>query len=184
MGYFNMHYNISVIQDKPSYESLPALKLINFPKGNYYKPFTQVKPATDGKNLYVRFLVFEAKPEIGSMVSAIFKNCEKELFIECGLEHCNCVLKENNCKVALDENSVQFHRFEGEDLQGIYWAVDVTLPLKLIYNNEISNGNYIMGNFYKYSKEEHPHNGSLYPADFSLTMGNKQNLGKLEFMKY
>ncbi|HPD89595.1 MAG TPA: carbohydrate-binding family 9-like protein [Oscillospiraceae bacterium] len=174
-------FPVSMIAGEPVWDSLPAAKIIHYPLEKAdYKPYAQAKVCFSPDDLHIRIYCFENNPSERSLAAAAVslfpeEDGGKRYFWfsanRSGQVICKFIDEANGTEKDLSRRAS--HRiFSGEDLQGIYWCVDFTLPLavaeKLCGESYIEKGHRMKGNFYKISDDPaRPHYGSYYPADFT-----------------
>ncbi|MEG1779311.1 MAG: hypothetical protein RR263_04355, partial [Oscillospiraceae bacterium] len=136
-------------------------------------PYVQIKLCLNEKALFIRMLAFEVKVMPESCVAAAF-----------AFDGSNKILVVRSTNTAATAYSLdtqtteetpfvhEAHFFGGEDLQGIYWGVDITLPKENLQDKfptaQLYKGGKLKGNFYKTCTEPpFVHMGSLFPCDFT-----------------
>ena len=153
---------INWVEQEPDYGSLPAAKIIHYPlEERDYRPFTQAQLALGASALFVRLIAFEAHPEPESRMMLLFR-------LQKG---CACLSVgaggELQCSPKIEE--AQQRRIAGEDLQGIFWGAECTLPrawLEGPLGRRLCPGDIVYGNVLKTSikGKKPPHFGCLYPS--------------------
>ncbi len=167
-----MAFKISKVKGHPKFDSLPVAKIIDYPlERRDYKPYAQGRICINQDGMILQLWAFETHPEPESSLKGVFALSSEEdsVFSVEFFPQGEPVFKVGERQVPADQMLV--HRFEGEDLQGVYWGATLTLPHSLLkqvdpqWNPEQITQ--IAGNLYKLSTGKRPHQGSLYPADFA-----------------
>lgn len=182
-------YPVSSIPGRPNLDSLPVAKIIHYPlEERDYKPFAQCVLCVGEGALHLRMWAFEVSVPAGSSLAAVLylypaaENRALRLSMEHGPEDrvaLGAHLLEDGRELPLDAelqrelwNGLGHRPYNGEDLQGVYWGMTLTLPLPLIERMgggaALAPGDRFRGNFYKTSPEgRFGHQGSYFPADFA-----------------
>ena len=167
-----MAFKISKVKGHPKFDSLPVAKIIDYPlEKRDYKPYAQARLCVNEQGFILQLWAFETHPEPQSSLKAVFAldpGQDKLLSVEFFPAGEPVLLVDGKSHPA---GEMHVHRFEGEDLQGVYWGATLTLPhtlLKEIYPGlALAKGDRILGNLYKLCTGERPHSGSFTPADFA-----------------
>lgn len=190
----NMPFKISIHDINPAFESLPVVKITNYPlEKREYKPYAQARFCFVCGDFKMQLLAFETTPDPQSRLicSFNFNPIQNKLFmvditnyneynftvIDNGVEH----------KFPIDNNA--FSIIHGEDLQGIYWGANICIKKELIFEIFevcVSKNMNLKGNFFKVcTSNTCSHYGCLYPTDFfdSNPFGNAF-LGDFTTVKY
>ncbi|MEG0540733.1 MAG: hypothetical protein RR528_00235 [Angelakisella sp.] len=182
-----MTYNICTQPSTPRLDALPTYKIIDYPlETRDYKPFAQTRLCVTPAELMVQMWAFEMVPSKESTLEAVFTTAssQKLLFARCAAEgKVSCFVRTPQGDRPLTAIS---HSLSGEDLQGIYWGITITLPRTLLEElfgkGAVDVGSTLLGNIYKLSdNKEKPHKGSLAPADFAG--GREYALGSMAEFK-
>ena len=153
---------INWVEKEPDYGSLPAAKIIDYPleKGDY-RPFAQAQLALGPSALFVRMIAFETHPGPQSRMMLLFwlqKGCA-----------CLSIGADGQMQLLPEAKGVQQNRIAGEDLQGIFWGAECTLPriwLEGPLGRQLCPGDTVYGNIFKTDTGGGmpPHFGCLYPS--------------------
>lgn len=187
-----MAFKVRMFGETPDFESLHAAKLTNFPlEKRDYKPFSQARICFSHQGLHVQFHSFEAVSLPDSRMDAVLCLTKDHapvrltLFADGRYQLVQCI--PDGSERELEDGILQ--PFTGEDLQGVYWGGTFTLPQKLLTDcfgefapvRDFS----FEGNFYKRCEDTRkPHYGSFYPADFSKSLTDPENLGSFVVIDY
>ena len=168
-----MPYFICSQPTTPKLDALPTYKITDYPlEPRDYKPFAQAKICMTPQDLLIQMWAFEMVPRPESRLRAVVttKNSEYLLVLTAKPDgSCDCMMRGPLGDKPLD---CVVHPYMGEDLQGIYWGVTVTLRRSTVEQylgpDTTSVGSVLRCNFYKLSSNaQKPHKGSMYPADFA-----------------
>lgn len=200
-------YQLSRTQEPPVFDSLPVAKITDYPlEPKDYKPFAQSILCVGGDRLFLRMWAFEVSPMAGSALeAALYLFPERpDTALSFRLEHgsgdvvaVSVNLLENGAAKELDasrkkalSDTVECVPHNGEDLQGIYWGMTVSVPLSTLELlggvAALKSGDAFPGNFYKLcAGERFAHQGSCFPADFP---GGKpygaDSMGRIQVLAY
>lgn len=168
-----MSSKIGLIVGEPQFSALPAIKITHYPleKGSY-KPYVQVKLCINETDLFMRAIVFEAKPIEESIVTGAFcfgKNEHELLVLQSSRDNSTAYSLMADTEHPLPH---KVHFFAGEDLQGVFWGVDISIAkddlAEHFPNAALEKGGVIKANFYKTClTPPFVHMGSFYPCDFT-----------------
>ncbi len=183
-----MPFKVKLFAHAPDYEALHVAKITHFPmEKRDYKPYSQVRCCFDGaKALHLQFLSFESTPLPSSLMRA-------DLRLEEARGPLSLVLRaDGNSQAFISGGPVQgvlLHTFTGEDLQGVFWGGNLTVPAAILDaffpGFAPLPGKCFWGNFYKICEDpRRPHYGSYFPADFSLRLDDQKNLGEFLIIDY
>lgn len=180
-----MPFKISAISGDPVWDTLPVAKITNYPfEKEAFKPFAHVRACVSEKGLHLKMLAFETKKRPQSCIVAAFKLSDSRNLHIIGYadSHIELSLEENGDFSAIEEN-VSHNFFEGEDLEGIYWGVCVTISHELIAKYfdglTLSAGLSFKGNFFKLcSDSDFDHAGcfSYVDAPHSVSFFDERRL--------
>lgn len=181
----SMVFKISKVQGQPELDSLPVAKIIDYPlEKRDYKPFAQAIICLSEEGLLVRLWAFEATPEAESAVRTVLQLApEREgaplLSVE-ALSGGKVTFLVDGAE--WDAARLHLHPFTGEDLQGIYWGMDILFPQGLLAELypglTLLAGSRVLGNFYKLSTGARPHRGSFFPVDMTRDPFLREQLGE------
>ena len=131
------------------FESLPASKtMFSMLKSEKRCNYTQFQGAFDDKFLYLRICAFENIPDENSRIILLLKG--KELFSFTFYADSTSYV-DLHCK---------YHFINGEDLQGVYWGVEITIEREALglSGSELS----LYGNVIKAGGGDFPHLCSVF----------------------
>ena len=175
------------LEGSPDFEALPVAKLTCFPlEPRDYKPYSQARICFDlTGNLHLQLLSFEAAPLPESCMTAVLRASEQDPPLFC----CLNALGEFSVRSPQEAHLASAHYFTGEDLQGVFWGGNLSVPASLLADLwpafQPLPGTTFWGNFYKLcSNPQRPHSGCYYPADFSLPLEDMSNLGDFQIIDY
>lgn len=171
-----MDYPIFCFSGEAVLDALPVMKVRHYPfEPESYKPFAQGIICMKGRSLFMRLWAFEAVPEAVSELAAALKapsGCL--LYVSAELSGKNTVTLDGEDRTS----EAEIRPIAGEDLQGEYWGVNITLSPGLTEKIIPAGTTEINGNFYKICEGSRPHFGSFYnitekdrtacPATFSV----------------
>lgn len=187
--------------DLIQYEGLPVAKIIRYPlEKRDYMPFAQARLCHTPHLLVVQMWAFEVTTSPQSYLKAIIAPnpvAKRD-------ETLHLTIWKNGGSLAglaaggappqpftqrgLQSPPVEY--FEGEDLQGIYWGGGFSIDkqaLETVFGADIFHPCHRMsGNLYKRCQEApYIHDGSFFPADFSLGNGETPaSFGTFEIVNY
>ena len=186
-----MPYYICTQPASPKLDTLPTYKIIDYPlEKRDYKPFAQAKLCVTPQEFLVQMWAFEMVPQPESRLRAVFTAPQSQnllVLTAAAGGACTCLVRGPGGDKPLD---AIVHSLDGEDLQGIYWGVTVTVRRAAVEEalgkGCTQVGFTLRGNFYKLSDSPvKPHKGSLYPADFA---GGREyalpSLGEFKIVAY
>ena len=128
-----MAFKISKVKGHPKFDSLPVAKIIDYPlEKRDYKPYAQGRLCVNEQGLILQLWAFETHPEPKSSLKAVFAlnpGQDKLLSVEFFPDGEPVLLVDGEPRSA---HLIHIHRFEGEDLQGVYWGATLTLPHELL----------------------------------------------------
>lgn len=187
-------------------DALPVAKITSYPlEKRDYKPFAQcILCAADGQ-LFLRMWAFEVSPMPGSTLRCVLYPFidDPSLALHLTLQHhagdqvgVGVHLWRENTELPMDKTtqSKLFHALQvrphnGEDLQGVYWGMLMTLPIPVIEalggTTRFAPQATFPGNFYKTCT--HPafaHMGSYFRAQFPHRPYALDSMGNLEVIAY
>ncbi|MDD3193225.1 MAG: hypothetical protein PHE47_05150 [Oscillospiraceae bacterium] len=173
-----MDFKISMVKGQPVWDALPVGKIIYYPlEKRDYRPFAQVRMCVNETDFFLRLWAFETRPSPESVLMArlAFAPDQKEPYLQIRVDSfggMDCTVQDGEKKTPLALYGVlpQLHSYRGEDLEGEYWGVVVTLPrsaVQKIYGTDpIAPGYAMRGNLYKEdTAPKSSHRGSLFPID-------------------
>lgn len=157
----------------PSYDTLPVYKITCYPyEKRDYRPYAQARACLTPAQLVVQMWAFEAHPRPGSSLEAVFAapggDSALVLWVRADGAY-GCTLRApGGQRRGLD---CVARTLEGEDLQGVYWGIEIALDRNLAareLGRPLEEGGTLLGNFYKLSDDpDKPHRGSMAPADLT-----------------
>lgn len=190
-----MALKISIIKGDPVYDTLPVAKIIHYPlEKKDYKPFAQVRMCRNETAFFIHMLSFEAIPDEESRIAAALTTSgsvgEKMLWIIAGPDgSAQAQVCSKNGQQEDVTDRLHFHKADGEDLQGIYWGMEVAVELEMferIFGDNLLQAQGLWGNLYKLSDNKtRPHYGSYFPAEFEpFDPMAASNIGEFSFISY
>lgn len=198
-------YLVSRVQDRPNYDSAPVAKIVDYPlEERDYRPFAQCILCCGGDTLYLRMWAFEVSPPPTSALRCVlYLYPEKPRLAVCvTIEHGggDQVWTElrplEDGKPARPDASrlapplgITCRPHNGEDLQGVYWGMTVTLPVRKLEElggaTALAPGAVFPGNFYKLCEDgRFAHLGSWHPADFPADPYSRGSMGDFAVISY
>lgn len=143
-----------------SFDTLPVYKIANYPNvDNAYRPFTLLRFAIDENNtLLLRAMCFEENPVENDKIlnSESFVFCFSFPFEQFALlispKGKFELLSGKNFETAEvhKQEFIHTNRFQGGDQQGFYWGLDISIPVKEVFETPIlKSKDQFKGNFYK-----------------------------------
>lgn len=199
-------YTVNLCPGAPEFDSLPVAKIADYPlEKRDYKPFAQCVLCFDEDRMHLQMWAFEVSPMPASELVCICfpypaapqralcvrvrhgEGDQADVWIE---------RLENGRPLPLSEDLQQkvaqqmHHRpHNGEDLQGVYWGMALSLPIALLEEiggrMTIQPGEHFPGNFYKLSNDERfAHQGSYFPAQFPDEPFAPQSMGRFALVRY
>lgn len=177
------------VQGHPQFDWLPVAKISRYSiEENIYRPFAQGHLCVSGEGFFVRMWAFEVTPQPDSRLRVTLQlQPEGPLLaaeVTAAGETVFTVDGNPQSSEELNPRSIS-----GEDLQGIYWGVNLLFPhslLERIYPGLTLEGEQeIQGNLYKLGEGKFPHRGSFLPVDFTLPDPlNEDGLGRMVIADY
>ena len=167
----------------PNLDALPTYKITDYPlEKRDYRPFAQAKVCVTPTQFFLQMWAFEAAPRPLSRLEGVFTTRESQKLLVGWAQadgSCGFLARTLEGDRPLD---CLAHTLDGEDLQGVYWGVTLTLSRDLLERELgpgcLEEGGELLGNFYKLSNDPgKPHRGSMVPADFAG--GREYALGSL-----
>ncbi len=171
-------YEIHIIEGLPLWDALPSGKIIHYPLAERdYRPFAQVSMCANEDWFYIRLWAFEAHPSPKSVLTAKlnFSPQKSETYLilssdSKGALESSVQKLDGSVPLALYKSLPQLRTYTGQDLEGEYWGVVISLPrfaVKSVYGEDpIKPGSQITGNVIKQDTGLNTnHIGSLFPAD-------------------
>ncbi len=160
-----MAYPIRWIKGHLTYDSLPVAKITQYPdEPKDYKPFAEARVGITEEGLFVQLLSFESHPEPESCLKAV-------LYLQKDLPPVT-ITGYADGRFESSPISVKPHFSTGENLQGVFWGVDVCLPFSQIQScfpdHLLRVGSSFSGNFYKTCNGKRPHAGRYVLEDTDL----------------
>lgn len=139
-----MAFKISTVGERFSFDSLAVAKITNYPfEKRDFKPFAQARICISGDKFVVRMWAFECTP-IADITAPVKELLLEDSFLSFqigmpdrylsvsananGVLYPEIVCKEE--KTLLDPSIFETSDFTGEDLQGEYWGMQFSLPVK------------------------------------------------------
>lgn len=154
----------------PCYDTLPVYKITHYPyEKRDYRPYAQARVCLTPAQLVVQMWAFEAQPRPASTLEAVFAapgGTNALVFWVQADGAYGCTRRDAGDQPhGLD---CVARTMEGEDLQGIYWGIEIALDRSLAARElglPLVEGACLLGNFYKLSDDpDKPHRGSMAPA--------------------
>ena len=164
-----MIYRIGVTEKMPDMDGVSVAKIKNYPlEKEDYKPFAQFRAAISNEGFHIKMTSFEAKPSAHSVLAFVLSISEEERIVAAvdNARNLSAVVVEGSVKKLISAE-VKVRSFVGEDLQGIYWGAEITVPAEFIAKFEKLKQNGCRGNFFKLCRSERVHFGSFFPYDFA-----------------
>ena len=164
-----MIYRIGVAEKMPDMDGVSVAKIKNYPlEKEDYKPFAQFRAAISNEGFHIKMTSFEAKPDKHSTLAFVIAVGEAGRIAVAADNGRNlsAIVVEGSVKKMISAE-VKVRNFVGEDLQGIYWGAEVTVPAEFIPQFETLKQNGCSGNFFKLCRSERVHFGSFLPYDFA-----------------
>lgn len=164
---------IKTNNDTVDFETISVLKITDYPlEKRDYKPYAQLRVALSEKSLFLELLSFEANPNKKSCLSFCIKplKSEKAVYLKAFADKklsASIVSKDSSYSPYL--GNVRAHFYDGDDLQGVFWGLDVEVSLlDLEKALGASVGDKFEGGFFKTCEQEPwKHYGSLFPCDWN-----------------
>lgn len=192
-------YTICLIHGEPQYDSLPVAKILDYPlEKEDYKPYAQAILALSDQGLFLRLWAFEALPSPVSALEAVVNLAPDTsglylsvILLADGNSHFR-LLEQGRPAASFSQKGLPLpscRRFDGEDLQGVYWGGSLLLDkalLQSVYGRYApAVGQRITGNLYKLSEDPaSPHYGSLYPARFPRDPYGGDSMGEFSLLEF
>lgn len=170
-------FEVCCVKGEVLWDSLPTAKIVDYPlEKEDYKPYAQARVCMGKENFHLQMLSFEVEPDESSVLAAAFSfdpDEKKQIWLSsnrAGELVCKLINEEDKSEKDISRK-IAARVFSGSDLQGIYWCVQVSLPLNVIDEYfsfpKIKPKDIIKGNFYKLCDGgARPHKGSFYPVNF------------------
>lgn len=201
-------YKVSWTDKPPAFDSVPVAKIIDYPlEKRDYRPFAQCILCVGAGRLYLRMWAFEVSPMPGSALACVLYPYpdKPSLAVEFRFEHgegdtvaVSVFPMEDGVRVdpipdpalrKLLSDTVELHPHNGEDLQGAYWGMTLSLPLTTLEamgrGPVLAPGTTVPGNFYKTCDHERfTHKGALFPADFTGNPYTAAGMGGFQVVSY
>lgn len=199
-------YTVNLCTGVPEFDSLPVAKIASYPlEKRDYKPFAQCVLCFGEDAMYLRMWAFEVSPMPDSELVCVCcpyadapqrALCVRVRHGEGDLAGVSVTLLEKEKSLPLDDavqsrlvQALHARPHNGEDLQGVYWGMAVTLPIALLEELggklTIQPGGHFPGNFYKLSCDARfAHQGSYFPAQFPDAPFSPQSMGRFELVLY
>lgn len=200
-------YLVSRVTGQPVFDSLPVAKITDYPlEPRDYRPFAQAILCAGEDRLHLRMWAFEVSPMPTSALACVLylypRRPEAALLLR--IEHgegdliaLGVHLLEGGSPVQLDGatqtalwKGLAHHPHNGEDLQGVYWGMTLSLPVALIEDlggdkAALRPGDTIPGNFYKTcANGQFAHSGSYFPARFPDSPYGRDSMGPFQMVAY
>lgn len=197
-------YPVSICPGEPKFDSLPVAKITHYPlEPRDYKPFAQGILCLSEGRLHLRMWAFEVSPRPTSTLACVcypypdaprralsmrFEHGEGDLL---GL---SVDLLEQGKPAPMDDDlqrrlyhGMKHRPHNGEDLQGVYWGMGISLPVALLEElggaMALQPGAVFPGNFYKLSQDAQlAHQGSHFPAQFPDAPFARESMGRFELV--
>lgn len=182
---------ICIQSSTPNYDALPTYKITHYPlEKRDYMPYAQARVCITPAHLEVQMWAFEAVPRPQSRLEAVFAlpGGDGRLMAWVQADGAfGCTWQAEGVDKPLD---CLAHNLEGEDLQGVFWGISLSLERELLTRelgkDVLHEGGILLGNFYKISHSpDKPHKGSMAPADFAGGQEYQQSsLTKFRVVRY
>lgn len=185
---------VSRVYKKIPLSSLGIFKITQYPfEERDFKPFALARLCIlDDKTLVCRMWSFEVEPycengeDIFNDSTMSFAFGQKNNFLVVSANAKGKILTQKVCdgKKQTVSSNLHSHFFTGEDLQGVYWGVQISFELeeiKQLIGVDINGG--FKGNIYKTSFKEREHFGGLFEPK-SKDLYNPDSLGEFEITQY
>ena len=191
-----MLFRVIRVKGAPEFDALPVAKISHYPLEKAdYKPYAHCVVCLTDYSLELRMLAFEVNTSDKSELRAVFylfpDEPEKALHIKAapaetsGTDNVTTVWTEirGSTQPLLGVKSVPHN---GEDLQGVYWGCDISLPLSTVKEGfSLKEGDRFPGNFYKIrTGERFEHYGSWATADIPQNPFVRDSMGELQIVGY
>lgn len=199
-------YKVSKVTGEPNFDAVPVAKIIDYPlERRDYKPFAQCILCLGDTRLSLRMWAFEVSPpETSALQCVLYLYPDRpELALSVRLEHSGGETvavsvrpmedgrerqPSAKAKAALS-GGMTASPHNGEDLQGVYWGMTVSLPLAALEllggPTALTPGRSFPGNFYKTCADERfAHLGSYFPAAFPHSPYGPVSMGPFQVVSY
>ncbi|MEG0752064.1 MAG: hypothetical protein RR998_02465 [Oscillospiraceae bacterium] len=189
---------ITITTTAPTLETTPVFKTTCYPwaNGSSFRPLCYARCAiVEGQGMLVDLQAFERSPEFGS-ADLLDDSCVAvafDFFPERGRKMLIGVFNaKGQYLLFADESPLDYPldvaSYAGEDEQGWYWGIRVTLPhelLKQVFGSaKISDGHTMLGNFYKFKRTGNTsHLGAVCPANHDFIFSH-DNLSPFAAVSY
>ncbi len=187
---------VSRVYKKIPHSSLGIFKVTDYPfEERDFKPFALSRMCIlDDKFLVVRMWSFEVDPEADTTKPCddIFKDSTLSFVVEKDgkmlvftVNNKGVVYIQDKDKTQKTTNKVDSHFFTGEDLQGVYWGVEIKIDFEFLQKeiNLKSTDNSFKGNIYKTSFGKNEHFGGFFEVK-KPDLFCKDSLGVFEITQY
>jgi len=186
-----MPFHVSLIQGEINFETLPVAKITNYPLEKAdYKPFAQCSMCISQEKLWLQMLAFEVYTSPKSELRAVFYLFEdKNLALHISATADDPV-SVNAWIDGLDLSiPVSATPYNGEDLQGVYWGVQLSVSLSALEKHSplcsLLAGKAFPANFYKLRNDaNYAHMGSFFPAKFPENPFDIESMGTFTLISY
>ncbi len=166
-----MNYKIAFTQTTPDINGVSVAQLRNYPlEPEDYKPFAQFRAAASPQGLFVRMLSFEVECSGRSTLAFVVERDGARLSVAAERSGAFAAQITSGRVKTLIHGELPAHYFTGEDLQGVYWGVDLPVPGDILPDFEAfaEKATLCRGNFFKLCRSDRRHFGSFFPYDFSV----------------
>ena len=162
-----MNYRIAFTGAEPDMDGVSVAQLKNYPlEPEDYKPFAQFRLAASPEGLFVRMLAFEVVCDERSTLAFILAGEGWQLSAAAEHDGAFAAQTTEGSVKKLIHGEVRARFFTGEDLQGVYWGVDMFVPADVVPDfGELSEKG-CRGNFFKLCRTGRRHFGSFFPYAF------------------
>lgn len=180
-----MEVYVNTVAGAPDFAALPAGKIIRYPlEKRDYRPFAQAQFALSEEALSVRLTAFESQPDPRSTLMLALEGAGKPVAVACrapaeGETAPPREMGEGECL------KIGAAYLSGEDLQGKYWGVTLTLPRRELEQRigyRLAAGGVLRGNVYKIlSGAERAHCGCLFESRVVWSVSDAEKLTAEDF---
>lgn len=191
-------YLVGHVSTTPNLDSMPVAKITDYPlEKRDYKPFAQAVLCMGTDAFFLRMWAFEVSPPAGSALECVFypypdsPDLAFGLHIVHGEDHASYsafLCKNGHPPELIAPHALEGFPHNGEDLQGVYWGMRLTLPFSVLEQAggriSLAEGNILPGNFYKICSEgTFMHKGSLFRVSWKQPYA-RESMGEFRIVGY